>query len=191
MVLLLFAAVMTGCDKTDQTAEQHAMADGGSMHKLQMLIDDGLLMALYGANLKLDGSAEGQTLMGQGADLIRRAMSGPEMAMMHKSGHGDSAMMQRTHDLGGAAFDVIEQMMALPLSGADAVAFKQLHAVLAMAVSGNRMMLQGERQAQADQLLAYARQRLHAMHPEDSYSTLITRMVTLLVTGTTAAKSGA
>jgi len=73
------------------------------MQRLQLLI----VQAVSLATLTDDTSSR------QAADLLRRAMSGPEMNAMHhgNDAHGGmmpDAMMQQTHDLGDAVFDLLE-----------------------------------------------------------------------------------
>ncbi|MDQ6956948.1 MAG: hypothetical protein Q9M21_07110 [Mariprofundaceae bacterium] len=92
-------------------------------------------MMAQGATLKLQGDKHGDVMLSQSADLLRRAMSGPEMAAMHKGGQGQSAMMHHTHDLGAAAFDLLDLMMSLQETPVQEDDYR-LHYALNMAAQG-------------------------------------------------------
>lgn len=102
---------------------------------LSMLLEHGISMMAQGAELKLQGNSHGDVMLSQSADMLRRAMSGSEMTAMHKGGQGQSPAMQHTHDLGAAAFDLLDMMMSLqmdkPPKNADI-----LHHALNMAAQG-------------------------------------------------------
>ncbi|MDX8404690.1 MAG: hypothetical protein R8K50_00895 [Mariprofundus sp.] len=144
-VTMLFLAMLmlAACDKGVEHAAMPGMQQDDPMQHMQVVISDGLLLAVYGVNMKLDGHADrGQELLSVAADMVRQAMSGPEMSMMHKGGHEHSPMMEQTHAWGDAAFDLIEQMMALAVDADDVKLVRQLNAMLAMTTSGRRMLLQ-------------------------------------------------
>jgi len=108
---------LVSCDKSaNNKSESQA---GKSMHAsmpmqhLSMLLEHAISMMAQGAELKVHGNVHGDTMLAQSADLLRRAMSGPEMAAMHKGGQGQSSAMQHTHDLGAAAFDLLDMMMSM------------------------------------------------------------------------------
>ncbi|MBL4760826.1 MAG: hypothetical protein JKY80_08270 [Mariprofundaceae bacterium] len=108
---------LVSCDKSvNNKSESQA---GKSMHAsmpmqhLSMLLEHAISMMAQGAELKIHGNVHGDTMLAQSADLLRRAMSGPEMAAMHKAGQGQSSAMQHTHDLGAAAFDLLDMMMSM------------------------------------------------------------------------------
>jgi len=109
------------------------------MQQLGMLLNQAIGMMGQGAVLKQDGKkAYADAMLAQSADLLRRAMSGPEMAAMHKGGQGQSVMMQHTHALGAAAFDLLDMMMSMPMgqaSNGDEI----LHHALTMAAQGANM----------------------------------------------------
>jgi len=70
------------------------------MQRLQLLIVQAISLA----------ALPGEASFRQAADLLRRAMSGPEMSAMHhgRSGMMPDAVMKLTHDLGDAAFDLLD-----------------------------------------------------------------------------------
>jgi len=136
-IILLSAClvILAGCHNGQPKTQ-------AKMSGVQMLVYQALILAAHGANLQLEGSGQGQALLNEASSLMRRAMSGPEMAMMHKGGHGMSAGMKRTHDLGDTAFDLLGFMMALTPDTANAPQLRQLNERLAIAASGRVMLLQ-------------------------------------------------
>ena len=128
---------LISCDKSSDIPNQsmHTKQHSGSMQQLTMLVEHAVSMMAQGAELKLQGDGHGDAMLKQSADLLRRAMSGPEMAAMHKGGQGQSAMMQHTHALGAAAFDLLDMMMSLQSEDAPANHMK-LHHALDMAAQG-------------------------------------------------------
>lgn len=105
------------------------------MQPLTMLLEHGISMMAQGAELKLQGSPHGDVMLSQSADMLRRAMSGSEMTAMHKGGQGQSPAMQHTHDLGAAAFDLLDMMMSLQMDKLPKNA-DILHHALNMAAQG-------------------------------------------------------
>jgi len=113
------------------------------MQHLSMLLEHGISMMAQGADLKLQGQAHGDAMLKQSADMLRRAMSGPEMAAMHKGGAGQSPAMQHTHELGAAAFDLLEMMMNLQADHAPKHAHVLHHALLMAAEGANLKAVAG------------------------------------------------
>jgi len=133
---------LVSCDKSvNNKSESHA---GKSMHAsmpmqhLSMLLEHAISMMAQGAELKVHGNVHGDAMLAQSADLLRRAMSGPEMAAMHKGGQGQSSAMQHTHDLGAAAFDLLDMMMSIHVDNAPKSS-DVLHHALNMAAQGASM----------------------------------------------------
>jgi len=134
---------LVSCDQNsnmshEQEGAEHAHSSMPMQH-LMMLLEHGVSMMAQGAELKLQGNmVHGDAMLKQSADLLRRAMSGPEMAAMHKGGHGQSAAMQHTHDLGAAAFDLLDMMMSMQVGNAPKDS-EMLHHALNMAAQGASM----------------------------------------------------
>jgi len=109
LLLVVVCMLLTACDSQQQKADG-AQPGKQEMQRLQLLIVQAVALA----------SLPGETVSRQAADLLRRAMSGPEMNAMHHGDGNDAAlpgsMMQQTHNLGDAAFDLLE---AGPLNTAD------------------------------------------------------------------------
>lgn len=144
LTLLFIACLLSfgliSCNQDDNTHETQIHGNHVSMQHLTMLLEHAISMMAQGASLKLQGQAHGDEMLAQSADLLRRAMSGPEMAAMHKGGQGESPAMQHTHDLGAAAFDLLEMMMELKTNQAPKNA-SMLHHALNMAAQGASMKL--------------------------------------------------
>jgi len=133
---------LVSCDKNENNKSESQA--GTSVHTsmpmqhLSMLLEYAISMMAQGAALKVHGNVHGDAMLAQSADLLRRAMSGPEMAAMHKGGQGESPMMQHTHDLGAAAFDLLDMMMSMQAGNAPKES-EMLHHALNMAAQGASM----------------------------------------------------
>jgi len=183
-IILLSACllVLAGCNNGQPRPQV-------KMSGMQILVNQALVSAAHGANLQLEGRGQGQALLNEASGLLRRAMSGPEMAMMHKGGHGMSAGMKRTHDLGDTAFDLLGLMMALTPDTANAPRLRQLNARLAIAASGQVMLLQSEAagdlkpvmQEHGRKLLELAGQPLADGQGTGAYQVLMHKLLLLLV----------
>jgi len=166
--------VLAACDS-------HHTQQMNQMQRLQILVDQALITAAHGANLKLEGSAQGQALLSDASALLRRALSGPEMAMMHKGSKAMPAGMKQTHDLGDAAFDLLGLMMALSPDSENASQLRQLNDALAIAASARMMLLQAESagdlktamQQHGHKLLDQAGQSLADIKGEGAYHALV------------------
>jgi len=116
VALCLFSFILSSCDNhepSNQLPATHAQ-HGIQIQHLTMLVEHAINMAAQGADLKQLGDAHADAMFKQSADLLRRAMSGSEMSTMHKGGAGASPDMQHLHDLGSAAFDLLDIMMSTP-----------------------------------------------------------------------------
>jgi len=129
---------LVSCDKSENNQPKSRTMQSMPMQHLTVLLEHAISMMAQGAELKLSGQKHGDAMLAQSANLLRRAMSGPEMAAMHKGGQGESPMMQHTHDLGAAAFDLLDMMMSLQVNQAPKNA-NILHHALNMAAQGASM----------------------------------------------------
>ncbi len=89
--LFVSALLLSSC------SSQHEGAKHSSMQPLQLLLAQAAALAV----------SSDDAVRKYAADLARRAMSGPEMNSMHHGG-GHMPMMQATHDLGDAVFELLE-----------------------------------------------------------------------------------
>ncbi len=184
MLLSICMLTLAGCDNV-----QKPEAD---IHNVRLMVDQALIIAAHGANLKLEIKPEitpqGQALLSEASSLLRRALSGPEMAMMHKGENGMSAEMKRTHDLGNAAFDLLGLMMALTPNAVNAQRLRQLNERLAIAAAGSSMLLQAESagdfqpamQKHARKLLQQAKLSFTDIKGKGAYSTLVGHLIEML-----------
>jgi len=187
MLLSTCILMLAGCD-----SGQKSMSRINIMHSVQLLVDQALITAAHGANLKLETKpetdAQGQVLLADASSLLRRALSGPEMAMMHKGEHGMPAGMKQTHDMGDTAFDLIELMMALTPNAADAPHLHKLNDQLAIAASAHSVLLQAkpagdlksEMRKKARKLLNQANQSFANIHDNGAYHVLVGRLLEML-----------
>jgi len=129
---------LVSCDKSENNQPESQTMQSMPMQHLTVLLEHAISMMAQGAELKLSGQKHGDAMLAQSADLLRRAMSGPEMAAMHKGGQGESPMMQHTHALGAAAFDLLDMMMSLQAGNASKES-EMLHHALNMAAQGASM----------------------------------------------------
>jgi len=138
---------ITACDREGSGSNMKNMHASMPMQHLTMLLEHAISMMAQGAELKLqeqtnaqkNAQEHGDAMLAQSADLLRRAMSGPEMAAMHKGGQGESPMMHHTHDLGAAAFDLLDMMMSLQANRHASKDGVMLHHALNMAAQGASM----------------------------------------------------
>jgi len=187
MLLSTCMLMLADCD-----SGQKSMPRANMMHSVQLLVDQALITAAHGANLKLETKPEigtqGQVLLAAASSLLRRALSGPEMAMMHKGKDGMPAGMKQTHDLGDATFDLVELMMDLTPNTDHASQLRQLNEQLAIAASGSAMLLQSESagdfkpamQEHAQKLLQQASQSFTGMQGQGAYHHLVGRLIEML-----------
>jgi len=136
--IILSLGLCLGLFSCDKNSNMQDGEHGMPMQHLTMLLEHGISMMAQGAELKLSGQEHGDEMLKQSADLLRRAMSGPEMAAMHKGGQGQLPMMQHAHNLGAAAFDLLDVMMSLKADKAPKNA-SMLHHALNMAAQGASM----------------------------------------------------
>ncbi len=133
---------LSGCGQHDDAL--HAT----QMQRLQLMMVHAADMAAQGSDQIIADTGQGRNLLSQSADVLRRAMSGPEMNAMHQGGAGLSPMMRKTHDLGGAMFNLLELMMKS--STEQARARRGLNQSLAMAAEGTELVLSGRLNMKGD-----------------------------------------
>ncbi|MDQ6955316.1 MAG: hypothetical protein Q9M20_07715 [Mariprofundaceae bacterium] len=142
---LILLLAITACNQTNQQAEDQTKGQHTQIgvtinptNQLGILIEHAIIIMTQGAELKLHPLKGGDLMLAQSADLLRRAMSGPEMSEMHKAGEGHSPAMQRTHDLGAAAFDLLDLMMSLK-EPSNIKNIRLFHYALSMASEGSNL----------------------------------------------------
>jgi len=125
VLVVLFSFSACDHDADEQPSAMHGMHGGNAMGeasgigeingmgRIHLLLDYALMSAVQSGVLQLEGDEGSKLLAKHSADMLRRAMSGPEMSSMHKGEGMSSASMQATHDLGDALFAWLDQMMRM------------------------------------------------------------------------------
>jgi len=90
--------ILIACLWLPACSQQSDVSHDAPMLRLQLLLVQSASLA----------ALPGDTTRKHAADLARRAMSGPEMNAMHHGGGANQPMMQATHDLGDAVFELLE-----------------------------------------------------------------------------------
>ncbi|MDQ6982797.1 MAG: hypothetical protein Q9M08_07330 [Mariprofundus sp.] len=188
-IMLLCLLTLAGCDSGQKLVPQAEMAN--QMQTLQILVNQILMSASHGTNMKLAGDVGGQVFLADATALLRRVMSGPEMEMMHKGGQEMSTSMKRTHALGDAAFDMLGLMMGLTPETADISQLRRLNELLAVAASGNSLLLQASADGSlksamrqhAQKLLDQAGQSFVGVQGTGAYHALVGQLLQMLGAG--------
>jgi len=131
VILFLF-----GCGQHDDVS--HVT----QMQRLQLMIVHAADMAAQGSDqIVAEHTGQDRNILSRSADVLRRAMSGPEMNAMHQGGAGRNPMMRKTHDLGSATFNMLELMMESTTEQVKAQ--RWLNQSLAIAAEGTELVLSG------------------------------------------------
>jgi len=136
LTILALCLAITGCEQASQQENPQHTQKHTQMKQLTIILEHAITMMAQGAELKRLGQQQGDLMLVQSADLLRRAMSGTEMSEMHKAGGAHSPDMQYTHDLGAAAFDLLDLMMVLDKQPQGT---SLLHHALSMAAEGSNL----------------------------------------------------
>ncbi|MGA6993889.1 MAG: hypothetical protein WBX50_08330 [Candidatus Deferrimicrobiaceae bacterium] len=95
------------------------------LHHLHILLNQGISMAAEGSNLVMLAGMQttpaldrptlrhGQMMIANGRELIRRTLSGPEMASLSGRGHAASSLMQYSRELGEAMLAYMKHLEKL------------------------------------------------------------------------------
>lgn len=191
--LLLCALTLGGGDGDRQPPQQtpHSVSTTVKMHHLHMLINHSLQMAAQGADMNLMGIEHGPAMLDKASDLLNRAMSGPEMADMHKDGFADAPLMKMTHDLASKAVELIGVMKTLSPESGDLRSLLMLNHAVEVAATGNSMIMQGQQGMAGDIdsvmvnhgqiMLGEASGILHGVTEASDYKRLATDVVSMLI----------
>lgn len=187
---------LAGCDAGHQ--EQHEVSEqGGSMshamrmYHLHILINHALQMSTQGGDMQLLGSRRGPAMLAKAERLLQRAMSGPEMAALHKQGHANKAAMKLMHDLAGSTSELISQMRALSKQTANRDSLQMLHHAIEAAATGSSLIMLSQQGMAGDidlvmvnhgqTMLGEASGLLHEVAHADAYSELVRKIVRMLI----------
>lgn len=127
-VYLLMMLWLASCSLTDQKS---------ALPQIQLWMVQAMTAAAQGIELHELDKAQSNALIHASAELLRRAMSGPEMAAMHRAGMID-ATMHATHDWGEALFTLLQIMADGKAAAKD---FHQVQAALAVAAAGGELAI--------------------------------------------------
>ncbi|PJA31668.1 MAG: hypothetical protein CO187_08135 [Zetaproteobacteria bacterium CG_4_9_14_3_um_filter_53_7] len=114
------------------------------MHHIHMLINHSLQMAAQGADMNLQGVELGPALLAKSTELLKRAMSGLEMAQLHKLGNAGKPLMEMTHALADKSTLLIEEMKKLSPESKDKDAIRMLNHAIEAAAAGSSMIMLGQ-----------------------------------------------
>jgi hypothetical protein len=187
---------LTGCDFDRH--EQHEaseyrgkMSHTMRMHHLHMLINHALQMSAQGGDMQLLGSRHGPAMLNNAEKLLYRAMSGPEMAAMHKQGQVKTVAMKMTHNLADSTSELINQMRGLSKQTGNRDSLQILHHAVEVAATGSSLIMLGQQGMAGDvdlvmvnhgqTMLGEASGLLHEEANTDAYSELVQKIVQMLI----------
>ena len=187
---------LAGCDfdrhEQHEAREQRGkMSHTMRMYHLHILINHALQMATQGGDMQLLGSRRGPAMLDKAEKLLHRAMSGPEMAALHKQGQANKTAMKVMHDLAGSTSELINQMRALSKQTENRDALHMLHHAIEVAATGSSLIMLSQQGMAGDidlvmvnhgqMMLGEASGLLHEVANVDAYSELVRKIVQMLI----------
>ncbi len=198
--LLVFACLslfgLAACDfdaYEQHESREHAskMSDTMRMHHLHMLINHALQMSAQGGDMQLLGSKHGLAMLDKADKLLHRAMTGPEMATMHKQGKANTGAMQMTHDLAESTSELINRMRTFSKQTGNKDSLRMLHHSIEVAATGSSLLMLGQQGMAGDidlvmvnhgqTMLGEASKLLNDEPNTDAYSELVRKTVRILI----------
>ena len=192
--LLLLA--LSACD-FDRQLQQDALDQRGrisyttQMHHLHILINHALQMAAQGADMQLLDKKQGNKLLAKSTELLKRAMSGMEMAKLHQQGWAGSSLMFMTHELADSAEEMILLMHQLSSDVTNKDTIRMLNHAIEVAAMGSSLIMFGQQGMAGDidlvmvnhgqSMLGEASGLLHEIEPVDDYSRIGIKIVQMLI----------
>jgi len=196
MFLCLLMLAVPGCD-IDNQLEQNPLKQQGrisftaQMHHLHMLINHALQMAAQGADMQLLGKAEGEKLLNKSAELLDRAMTGMEMASLHRQGWAGSPLMFMTHELADMAKEMIALMRQLSTETPDKDSVRMFNHAIEVAAMGSSLIMLGQQGMAGNidlvmvnhgqSMLGEASGLLHEISASDAYAQAAIKIVQMLI----------
>ncbi|OIO74741.1 MAG: hypothetical protein AUJ57_01635 [Zetaproteobacteria bacterium CG1_02_53_45] len=146
LLSLLALLGLSACDldRHEMHEARQSLSYTLEMHHIHMLINHSLQMAAQGADMNLQDVQLGSTLLMKSSELLKRAMSGPEMAQLHKLGNAGKPLMEMTHALADKATLLMEEMKKLSGKSADKDAIRMLNHAIEAAAAGSSMIMLGQ-----------------------------------------------
>ncbi len=189
--LCLFMLSACDVDRHEMHDARHNLSMTTKLHHLHMLINHSLQMAAQGADMKLQGVEHGPGMLVKAEELLKRAMTGPEMADMHKLGAANKPLMKMTHELAAKSTELIKAMKALSPKARDQNAIRMLNHAVEVAATGSSLIMLGQQGMAGDvdavmvnhgqAMLGEASGLLRDTTGADSYHTLAGDVVSMLI----------
>ncbi|ATX81229.1 hypothetical protein Ga0123462_0354 [Mariprofundus ferrinatatus] len=193
LMIALCLSALSACD-----IDRHEMHDARQnlsqtikLHHLHMLINHSLQMATQGADMNLQGIEHGPAMLVKASGLLERAMTGPEMASMHKFGGATAPLMKMTHELAARATTLIEAMKKLSTLSGDKGAIRMLNHAVEVAATGSSLIMLGQQGMAGDidavmvnhgqMMLGEASGLLRDISGADEYRSLVADVVNMLI----------
>jgi hypothetical protein len=195
-VVCLSLMGLAGCDSDRH--EQHEVREQQDkishtmrMYHLHILINHALQMSTQGGDMQLLGSRRGPAMLDKAENLLHRAMTGPEMAALHKQGQANIGSMKMMHDLAGSTSELIKQMRALSKQTGNRDSLQMLHHAIEVAATGSSLIMLSQQGMAGDidlvmvnhgqTMLGEASGLLHEVANADAYSELVRKIVQMLI----------
>jgi hypothetical protein len=148
-------------------------------------------MSAQGGDMQLLGSKHGRAMLDKADKLLRRAMTGPEMAIMHKQGKANTGAMQMTHDLAESTSELINRMRTFSKQTGNRDSLRMLHHSIEVAATGSSLLMLGQQGMAGDidlvmvnhgqTMLGEASKLLNDEPNTDAYSELVRKTVRILI----------
>jgi len=146
LIICLSLLALTACefDRHEMHQARQNLSITTKLHHLHMLVIHSLQMATQGADMNLQGIEHGPAMLVKASGLLERAMSGPEMARMHKYGSGNKPLMKMTQELADKSAVLIEAMKGISTKTADKDAIRMLNHAVEVAATGSSLIMLGQ-----------------------------------------------
>ncbi|NWF37738.1 hypothetical protein F3F96_01100 [Mariprofundus sp. NF] len=193
LVLCFSLLSFTACefDRHEMHQARQNLSYTTKLHHLHMLMNHSLQMATQGADMNLQGIEHGPAMLVKSSELLKRAMSGPEMARMHKYGSGNKPLMKMTQELADKASVLIEAMKAISTKSEDKNAIRMLNHAVEVAATGSSLIMLGQQGMAGDidavmvnhgqLMLGEASGLLHDTTGAPEYRLLVSGVVQMLI----------
>ncbi|ATX80482.1 hypothetical protein Ga0123461_2076 [Mariprofundus aestuarium] len=193
LIVCLSLLTLSACefDRHEMHEARQNISSTLKMHHLHMLINHALQMATQGADMNIQGVEHGPEMLVKASGLIERAMTGPEMARMHKIGAANKPLMKMTHDLADKASLLIEAMKKLSAKSQKKDAIRMLNHAVEVAATGSSLIMLGQQGMAGDidavmvnhgqMMLGEASGLLHDTTGGGEYRILVSDVVDMLI----------
>ncbi|NWF37501.1 hypothetical protein [Mariprofundus sp. KV] len=193
LIICLSLLTLTACefDRHEMHQARQNLSYTTKLHHLHMLVNHSLQMATQGADMNLQGVEHGPAMLVKASGLLERAMSGPEMARMHKYGSGNKPLMKMTQELADKSAVLIEAMKGISTKTADKDAIRMLNHAVEVAATGSSLIMLGQQGMAGDidavmvnhgqLMLGEASGLLHDTTGAPEYRLLVSGVVQMLI----------